>query len=116
MKPMPQKRWTKINKRESELLYEFYDGYDELFDYLRRVKIDSRQVRDHGSHAAFMLNTQCGSIVKRGGKVYLDELSQDNGFESINEFWEHLMNYQPKYRRVMRLKEELGLDNEEEIC
>lgn len=109
------RKMSKLKKWELDLLHEFYDGYDELFDYLRKVKINARQVRDHGSHAAFDLNLRCGGIVKCGGKTYLDELAQDNGFDSVNKFWEYLNNYQSRSKRLKKLLHELYLDIESEV-
>ena len=63
-----------------ELVEEYSGDYYELFDYLRQVKIDARLIRtDYGVHAAFDLNAKCGAIVKRGGKVKLDEIAQEQG-------------------------------------
>lgn len=90
-----------------ELLEECSGGYYELFDYLRKVKIDAKQIRhDYGSYAAFELNAHCGALVKRGGKVFLDELAQDHGFEGVNEFWEYLTSYKPKYKWARELAEQ----------
>lgn len=89
--------------------------YYELFDYLRKVKIDSRQIRDHGRWAAFDLNSRCGAIVKRGGKAYLDELAMDYNFEGSNELMEHLSEYKTKKKWARELAEQY-LDEYDEEC
>jgi hypothetical protein len=97
-----------VRKAWRELLEECSDDYYELFDYLRKVKIDARQIRtDYGSHAAWDLNARCGPIVKRGGKAYLDELAMDHRFDGVNEFWEYLTAYKPKHKWARELAEEL---------
>lgn len=109
-------RTTRRRSRTEDLLYEFYGDYYELFDYLRKVKLDPRQIRDFGRRAAFELNCACPIIVKRGGKAYLDEIADDYRFESSNQLWDHLITYVPKYKRIRQLRDELELDNLEEIC
>jgi hypothetical protein len=95
-----------VRKPLRELLEECSGGYYDLFDYLRKVKIDSRQITtDYGSHAAFDLNSRCGPITKSGGKVFLDELPYDYGFDCVNELWEHLTTYKPKYKLARELAE-----------
>src|ERR1039458_207403 len=84
--------------------------YYELFKFLRRVKIDPRQInKDFGKQAAFTLNHKCPIVVRRGG-LPLDVLAMDNGFESDEDLYEHIMNYQPKYlnseENLLKLQEE----------
>lgn len=80
-------------------IFEFIDPtYYQLFDYLRQVKIDSRQInQDYGNRAAFTLNYRCPVVVKRGGQA-LDELAADHGFEGTDDLYYHIMNYKPKYQ------------------
>ena len=96
-----------MRKLWRELVEECSGGYYDLFDYLRKVKIDSRQINtDYGKYAAFDLNSRCGAIVKRGGKAFLDELAMDYGFDGVNDLWECLTNYKPKYKWALELAEQ----------
>ena len=109
-------RTARRRSRTKDLFHEFYRDYYELFDYLRKVKLDPRQIRDFGIEAAFRLNSACPIIVKRGGKAYLDEVAADYRFESSGELWEHLLSYKPKYKIIKQLREELYLDIPDEVC
>lgn len=98
-----------------EILYEFYGDYYEVFDRLRKVKIDSKQItKDYGSHAAFELNASCPIVVKSGGSS-LDILADDLGFESSDDLYNHIMCYVPKKKRIRQLEHEFMLDNDQEI-
>lgn len=116
MSPKPKSTWIKRVRRVlRELLDECSGDYYDLFDYLRQVKIDAKQIRiDYGSHAAFDLNCKCGAIVKCGGGVRLDCIADEQGFESVNEFWQYLQDYKPKYKWARELAEHI-LDEFEEL-
>jgi len=81
------------------------DDYYDLFQEIRRRKIDSRQVtKDFGRQAAFRLNSKCPVVIKRGG-VPLDVLAADMGFESDEALYEAILNYFPKYKWEREVKE-----------
>jgi len=89
-----------------ELWNELYQDYYKVFDQLRKVKIDSRQIyKDYGKYASFQLNSICPIVIKRGG-LPLDVLAENLGFESADLFYQHIESYQPKYKTKRKLKEE----------
>lgn len=91
-----------------EMVEDLYEEYYEMYELVRRVKIDPKNLmKDFGREAPFILNYTVPIIVKRGGE-HFDELADSLGFERDDEFYQFLLNYRPKYKRAEEIREEMG--------
>lgn len=88
------------------------DDYYNLFQEIRKTKIDGKQIRkDYGSRGSFILNMCCPIVVKNGGTP-LDELADELGFSSADELYEYIKDYKPKYKFLQEMEDYYGSPEE----